>query len=92
MSRSYKKSPVIIGCYHSKRTKKVANKKVRQAEEIPNGMAYRKVYDSENIKDFTARQSLEELLKEYETNISLQERFPTEQDLRTYWKLNYIGK
>jgi len=54
MSRSYRK-PIATEGYGSK-TKRIrkrhANKAVKQAAEISNGKAYRKVYNSWNICDY----------------------------------------
>ena len=93
MSRSYKKDPVTTN-HHNKinKFKRLANKKIRKAEDVPSGKAYRKLYDSTNIKYFTSRNTLESLLKAYETNEQLQKQFPTEENLRAYWKLHYIRK
>lgn len=67
MSRSVKKHPIIkfaprqgwIG-------KRFANKKVRRfAGEIPNGKAYRKLYESWEIHDCVSRETLNEYLKSW---------------------------
>lgn len=48
MSRSFKKTPIYKSkCHNSKKDKRRANKKVRRyGEFIPEGKAYRKVYES----------------------------------------------
>ena len=50
MSRSYKK----VGGYKDscKGMKRIANKKVRNIKNIPNGKAYRKVFCSYSISDY----------------------------------------
>jgi len=50
MSRSYKKTPGF--CDRSPFNKKQANKKVRKTKIVPNGKAYKKLYESYNICDF----------------------------------------
>ena len=55
MSRSYRKPWVTDGYKGSSRrqwAKRYANKKVRHAEDVPNGKAYRKFYESWNICDY----------------------------------------
>lgn len=54
MSRSYRK-PIITDGYGTKRrreAKKAANRCIRRAPSIPNGMAYRKFFDPWDICDF----------------------------------------
>jgi hypothetical protein len=54
MSRSYYKYPSFSsdGPNHRRYAKRQANKKVRRTKNIPNGCAYRKVYNPWNIVDF----------------------------------------
>ena len=56
MSRSYKKLPVCKdgGPKWNKFAKRVANKKVRNTPVIPNGRAYKKVYETWNIHDWVS--------------------------------------
>ena len=68
MSRSYKKFPLWKdngpGSAWSKR---VANKKVRRTFDIPNGRAYKKVYDTYNIHDYFSYYPFKKWMKrEYE--------------------------
>ena len=51
MSRSYKKHPYSKD-RPSKGMKKFANKKVRHTKDIPNGKAYKKVFESWDICDW----------------------------------------
>ena len=53
MSRSRKKHPHwhSDGPTHIKWAKREANKKVRRTENIPSGMAYRKLYCTWDIRD-----------------------------------------
>jgi len=92
MSRSYKKNPTIIGRLKAAHHKRLANKKIRKEEEIPDGMFYRKYYNSKNLKDFISRLTLDSLLKAYPTDLHLQDRFKSKEELITYWKLNYVGE
>ena len=53
MSRSFKKFPCVTD--HGKSTylyKRMANKKVRHTQDLPNGKAYKKVFDSWDICDY----------------------------------------
>lgn len=45
MSRSHKKSPWVVD-KKSKFAKRQANKKVRNTKVVPNGKAFKKVYES----------------------------------------------
>ncbi len=54
MSRSFRK-PVFKASYGSESTKfwkRIANKKVRKQAQVPDGSAYRKVFDSWTICDY----------------------------------------
>ena len=50
MSRSFKK--VLGWCDRSPSSKKEANGRVRRTDELPNGNAYKKVFESWDIHDF----------------------------------------
>jgi hypothetical protein len=50
MSRSRKKHPVRKD--HNKGMKRIANRIIRRTLDIPNGKAYRKVFESWNISDW----------------------------------------
>jgi hypothetical protein len=57
MSRSYKKHPIIKdGGRSSKKSKRLANKKVRRNVDKlpPKGKAYKKIYDSWDINDYVS--------------------------------------
>jgi len=59
MSRSYKKTPVVK--QSTKRMKSIANRKVRRSNLIiANGSAYRKVFCSYDISDYSLRETYEE--------------------------------
>jgi len=54
MSRSYKKNPYFKETYGTKNKqlyKRVANKKVRTTEYVPDNSGYKKVYSSYSIAD-----------------------------------------
>ena len=53
MSRSYKKNPVVKD--KGKNEKRFANKKVRRTKNVPNGGAYKKVYNQYDICDYCWR-------------------------------------
>lgn len=89
MSRSYKKSPVYTDSSPgtTKEKKKVANRKVRHAEDIPNGGAYKKVHESWDIHDYVNRWTWEEAKAFWESgeNEYLTQHYPTEKDFYRYW-------
>ena len=56
MSRSYKKNPGWSGRSRwSKLDKRFANKAVRNAKDVPDGKAYRRIYNPYNICDYNFR-------------------------------------
>lgn len=105
MSRSYKKHPWITD-HHVKTSsemKKFANKKVRHTKDLPNGKAFKKVFESYNLCDFKFFQTKEEAIAEYEETLSdvkLDEDY-REEFLKEYptlkawlwgWKKDYLKK
>ena len=55
MSRSYRKSWITDGYKGSKRKqffKRLANKVVRRAEDVPDGKAFKKFFDTWSICDY----------------------------------------
>ena len=67
MSKSYKKTPIIkdnTGTKQLQWYKRHANKTVRRTADIANGKAYKKVYCTWNIHDYSFRQTYNEYLKE----------------------------
>lgn len=87
MSRSYKKYPVVNDSQpkSTKARKKIANRKVRNTDDVPNGKAYKKVSESWNIRDFAWFWSWEEALKGYEENEYLKKRYPTIDEFHRFW-------
>lgn len=72
MSRSYKKHPFCKDWNRRKCVgKKLANRKVRaqlkRGVDIPNGKAYRKVYETWDIYDYHWYESKTEAIKDFET-------------------------
>lgn len=66
MSRSYKKNPIIKD--RNKRMKQIANRKVRNYNEnIASGNAYKKIFQSYDICDYSFRTTYEEYLKSAES-------------------------
>ncbi len=99
MSRSYRKSPVATDS-HAKSTqekKKFANKKVRNAEDVPNGGAYKKVSDSWDIRDHKSYWTWEEAKNHWESeiekgNVYYQKHFPTLKIFHRWWLGEYQVK
>ena len=90
MSRSYKKSPNSTdgSAGTTKRSKRVANKKVRITEDVPSGGAYKKVSETWDIHDYSTRWTWEEAVKDWEEgkNPYLKKEFPTLEEYRQYWE------
>ncbi|WCK57636.1 hypothetical protein PP175_26620 (plasmid) [Aneurinibacillus sp. Ricciae_BoGa-3] len=60
MSRSYKKQPIIKDHDSGKAGKNFANRKVRRYKQaLPNGKAYRKIYETYDVHDYVSRYSYE---------------------------------
>lgn len=88
MSRSYKKHPRVKD-KNSKGMKRYANKKVRRTKDIPNGKAYRKVFESWNISDYQWIWTREEAIVMYEqasTNSWIKKHFETLEEYLIYWE------
>jgi len=67
MSRSYKKSPYCTQqeCSHNVwKDKRFANKAVRHAKDVPDGMAFKKYYSNYAICDYKVRKSFSEWFHE----------------------------
>lgn len=59
MSRSYRKNPIVKD--HISDSKKWANRKIRNLEDIPSGGAYRKHYPQYDICDWWDRTPIEHM-------------------------------
>lgn len=88
MSRSYKKHPIVkdpAGKY----MKRFANKKVRRTKDIPNGKAYRKVFETWDISDFRWIWSREKAIYDYltaEPDSWIRKKYETLEEYLKYWE------
>jgi hypothetical protein len=98
MSRSYRKEPVVTDgkVKSTQESKKFANKKVRNREDIPTkGGGYKKVSESYDIHDFSTRWTWAEAKADYESdkgNSYLKKRYPTLKSYYRWWVTNYKYK
>lgn len=85
MSRSYRKTPIVRdNRYGRKKDKRLANKTVRNYNEVPNGKMFRKFFNPWNIYDYKNRCSLEEFISDCE---------PDEVEAyKIFWKKTYFFK
>lgn len=89
MSRSYKKHPFCTD-HHVKTTKekkRFANKKIRHTKNIPNGRAFRKIYETYDICDWKNRWTWEEALADWNSNKTsyLNTHYLTLKNFYRYW-------
>lgn len=69
MSRSFKKTPICKDGYGSKklqRMKRLANKKVRHAEGVPNNFEFKKYFEAWEIHDYKFYMTESELREDWE--------------------------
>lgn len=97
MSRSYKKNPYCNDGHRktTKESKRFANKKVRNTDNVPNGKAYKKIFESWDIRDYSFRQTWEEAKEYYEHNKDndyMKKRYPTLKDWYRAWLKYYKMK
>lgn len=88
MSRSYKKYPIVKDP-PNKGMKKYANKKVRHTKDIPNGKAYKKVFESWEISDYCWIWTREEAINSYKqapANSWIRKHFETLEEYLIYWE------
>ena len=89
MSRSYKKFPIVKDKSCSKHGKRFANKKVRHTQDIPNGKAYKKVYETWNICDYcwiwTRKDAIEHWYKSDKDSWT-HRNFETLEEYLIYWE------
>ncbi len=89
MSRSYKKHPYVTDgtAGSTKRRKRRANKVVRNNENLPNGSAYKKAYETWDIHDYISRWTWEEAKEAWERgdNEYLKKHYPTLKEYYRYW-------
>jgi len=91
MSRSYRHT-TIIKDKNNKSMKKYANKKVRHTDDIPNGKAYKKCFESYDISDYrwiwTKEQAIDEW-RQAEAGIGytwLLKHFKNLEEYLAYWR------
>ena len=97
MSRSYKKTPVIkdSSCKGSsfKSGKQIANRAVRNHQDVPSGGSYKKVYCSWNISDWRFMQTESELRRLWDNGDAyLHGRYKTYEQARIAWKKVFKNK
>lgn len=95
MSRSYKHSPVCSdgSSPGTKKSKRFANKAVRNTNNIPCGGSFKKVFSSWEIHDYISRWSWAEAKENWEKNErNYQDRFPTLAEFYKFWRKYYRNK
>ena len=97
MSRSFKKHPWVTDHHvkSSKESKKFANKAVRNKEDLPNGKAYKKVYESWDICDYKYIWTWKEAKKQWEEEPPtsyIKRCHPTLKSYYRYWLRCTKGK
>ena len=88
MSRSFRKHPRAKDPAN-KGMKKYANKRVRKTENIPNGKAYKKVFESYDISDWNWIWTKNEAIRMYlsaEPESWIRQRFETLEKYLIYWE------
>lgn len=69
MSRSFKKKNILKD--KQKGMKAIANRKVRNTDDIPNGMSYKKVFESYDISDWSMSFNEKEYIERCFRNLNL---------------------
>ena len=99
MSRSFKKTPICNDSHvkTTKERKNIANRRIRNKniqEEIPSGKAYKKYYESWDIRDWVDLWTWDQARTEYERgdNIYLKHRYPTLKEFYRYWRKCCLNK
>lgn len=99
MSRSRKKTPVLKEDGKSKKIdKRLANRAVRRTRDLPNGNAYRRVYDQYSICDYESRYTFEQWMAlewySYRLHVmfGLDATPPNRRDERKRWSKLYLWK
>lgn len=88
MSRSYKKHPRVKDAAN-KGMKKFANKKVRHIKNIPNGKAYKKVFESWDISDYNWIWTKEQAIETYNSapdDSWIKKHYETLEKYLMYWE------
>ena len=86
MSRSYKKHPFVKDPAN-KFMKRYANKKVRRTPNIPNGKAYKKVFESWDISDWRWWWDKQTAIFDYyDDNLWYKSEYETLEEYLIYWE------
>ena len=91
MSRSYKKHHRVKDPA-GKHMKRYANKKVRRTNNVPNGKAYKKFFESWDISDWNWYWSRSQAIADWETAQKrkgyswIREEFETLEEYLIYWE------
>jgi hypothetical protein len=86
MSRSYKKHPFVKDPAN-KFMKRYANKKVRRTPNIPNGKAYKKVFESWDISDWRWWWNEQNAIDDYyDDNLWYKSEYETLEEYLIYWE------
>lgn len=88
MSRSFRKHPRAKDPA-DKDMKKYANKRVRRTKNIPNGKAYKKVFESYDISDWNSIWTKKEAIRMYlsaEPESWIRQHFETLEKYLIYWE------
>lgn len=98
MSRSYRKHPYLKdgnGGRHRVFAKKQANRVVRRASIVQNGMYYKKLFCSWNINDYISNETLNDFIRRewnYYYNGYFRTEIPDEEKVRIEWFKTYKRK
>ncbi len=97
MSRSFKKSPIFKESSRKgpgwKSGKQIANRVVRNKQDIPNGGADKKAFESYDISDYEFRMDESDLLREWNDPDSyLRVRFDSYRQAYRWWLKYYRSK
>lgn len=85
MSRSYKKHPFVKDPAN-KFMKRYANKKVRRTPNIPNGKAYKKVFESWDISDWRWWWDKQNAIYDYYDHLGFKDEYETLEEYLIYWE------
>lgn len=86
MSRSYKKHPFVKDPAN-KFMKRYANKKVRRTPNIPNGKAYKKVFESWDISDWRWWWDKQNAIHDYyDDDLWYKNEYETLEEYLIYWE------
>lgn len=96
MSRSYKHTPVVTDRSgrpgSAKYFKRQANRKVRHTFDVPNGKAYRRVYNPWNIRDYIFYWPQSYAVERYNRYYDIYGNQSLEEYINKVWKKYYFRK